>query len=168
MLQIKSLLVHGFCRLSHLVLVSQHSGSLIWRWVASCRTQSCLSREQTNPWCKGTSTAVLGELMLLEARSTSRSHCTNHFKSLIPLFCPTPLLRSCWQITVLCLELTSVCRWAAPTLCLPCKKDSLYLQFPPRVQNHHLLVPIMNCINLPCPKNHTKIVKQAPFLLIWF
>lgn len=95
MLQIKPLLVHSCCRLSHLVLVSWHSGGLIWRWVASCRTQSSLNWEQTNPRRKGASKSVLGELTLLKSQkhqqvrvykplqandSTFLSHCS--FKEL--------------------------------------------------------------------------------------
>lgn len=79
-------------------LASERTSSLVWRWAAGCRAQPFLNRKEINSCCKAASRSVLGELTALKVRGTSRSGHTKHFKPLplIPLFCLTFLLRTCW------------------------------------------------------------------------
>lgn len=146
---------HSSCRLSH--FIHGHSGSLVWRWVVSCRTPSCLHREETNPCCKDTSKPVLGELTELRARSTSRSGCPKHFKSPIALCCPTVLLRSCWEL-VECVSTS----WPHPGLqvswylaykCLFALKERPPIPSQSGVQNQHLLGPVIKRIILQCAES---------------
>lgn len=96
--------------------------------------------------------------LLQVSDSTFLSHSS--FKELLIGNCLSPCLG---HTSVCCIYLVFVSE----------ERHPVPPQFPSGAQNHHLLGPIVNGINLPCPNNHTKMVQQAPFLLrmyplIWF